>query len=126
MKTKKRRTFLKGVPVPLQALILALVSALGLFVVADIIAVVFSIPEENGEWMIYLMHSMFIATGCYFICRQNPKSIWYVPVIANIMVITAACIEPTFWTTTMWIYFGSSFVISIPAGILGSIAGRRL
>lgn len=121
MKNQKR-TLMKRVPSSVRAVILAVVSSIGLIAGGAIIGSFFSIPPESGEWIFYLLHSVVIAIGCYIICRKNPKSFWYVPLLANVFVFLTASIEPSFWHTTMWIFFGSSLPLSILGAYLGALA----
>ena len=73
----------------------------------------------------YIFYDIIIALACFFICRKNPKSVWYVPMLCNIPGIIAALVEPNFWTTPMWIVFLSGWVLSIISAIFGTKAGFR-
>lgn len=126
MKTKKKFTFMKGVPSAIQAFLLALSIILLLFFLAAILGSISFFSENAGEQVAYIIHAILIAAGCYLICWQNPRSVWYVPVIANIFVIISAVVEPSFWISSLWIYFGSSIVLSVPASVLGAFKGRKI
>lgn len=82
--------------------------------------------KNVGEPIAYMLHAIIIATGCYFVCRKNPKSFWYVPLIANLFVFVSAFIEPNFWVTSLYLWYGASFILSIPASIWGSLMGKTL
>lgn len=120
MKKKMRRDFLKGVPVWLQALMLAMVALLLLFILAGIAGMITVFSADYGEQAGYLFHAVFIAAGCFYICRRHPKSLWYVLLIANVFVFVSAIIEPTFWTTSLWIFLGCSLPLSVIAAFFGA------
>lgn len=123
MNTKKNSPFLKGVPSALRALLLAVGTTVILIVLSEIIGAIFPKIENISESVGYILYDIIIAIGCYFICKQNPKSVWYVPIIANVFVIISAIAEPNFWITDLWMYFGSSIVLSIPASLFGAFMG---
>ena len=52
--------------------------------------------DEGGNTS-YILFGLLSATACFFIIKQNPKSIWYVPLIINSLTIISASIEPFFW-----------------------------
>ena len=116
---------MKEFPSWLQALLLALVAIVILFVLAGFLGAIPFMAENYGETAAYIVHALLIATGCFFICMKNPKSLWYVPVIANIMVIVAAFAEPNFWITSLGILLGCSLILSVSAGIFGAIKGKK-
>ena len=125
---KNSRYFLRGVPVWLQALMLALVSLIVLFFAAAILGQFFFLAENIGEPGVYTLHAVLLSVGCFFICRQYPKSVWYVPLIANLFVFLSAGIEPTFWTSNLYLWFGSALPLSYLGAWLGvtkSPAGRK-
>jgi len=73
-------------------------------VVGDIIVAIFRIPESNTAGLLfYILYSFIIACGCFYICRLNSKSIWYVPVLFNIIGIISAIVERNFWISSLWI-----------------------
>lgn len=124
MKRNQKRTIMKGVPSSVQALILALVTTLLLLILAPILGLLLSLKTNTGEFVIYLFYGIVLATGCFFISKKNPSSFWYVPIIANCLVILSAAIEPTFWKTSMWIFWGSSIPLSIIMSIWGARKGK--
>ena len=126
MKSKKKWVFMKGVPSSLQAFLLALIAMVLLFILAGLLGAIPFFAENSGESAAYIVHAIIIATGCYFICRKNPKSIWYVPIIANVMAIISAIVEPNFWITSLGIFLGISIVLSILTSIFGALQGKKL
>jgi len=118
---KKSRTyFLKGVPVWLQALMLAMVSLLVLFFVAAILGQFVFFAQNIGEPGAYALHAVLLSVGCFFIVRQYPKTAWYVPLIANVFVFLSAAIEPTFWSSHLYLWFGSALPLSYFGAWLGA------
>ena len=97
-----------------------------LMVVGDILAAIFKIPDSDGFALtLYILYNLVIAGGCFYICRLNPKSIWYVPVLCNIIGIVSSIAEPTFWSGSLWIVICSGWALSIIASITGTLIGKR-
>jgi hypothetical protein len=126
METKKRNSFFTGIPSWALALLTLVLAFIVLMVVGDIITAIFKIPESDGaELIFYSVYNLIIAVGCFFICRQNPTSIWYVPVLCNIVGIFSAIVERNFWISSLWIVICSGWVISIIVSIIGAWMGKR-
>jgi hypothetical protein len=64
----------------------------------------------------FILYDLLIAVACFYIVKQNPKSIWYVPLICNVYSIAGAFIDPGFLGT---------LILSIIASIIGVRAGKR-
>jgi hypothetical protein len=76
MKTNKKKSFLAELP--------AWASALIAMVIIFFIAM--AVPESvggstTGEVIGYFVWGLLNAICCFFIVRQNPQSVWYVPLI---------------------------------------------
>ena len=96
------------------------------YVVYGIISEVFKIPEWNGnEFLFTSISVLIIVVCCFFICKNDPRSILYVPLLCNIFSIIVAIIMPTFWKGSLWIVICSGWVLSIFASILGARIGKR-
>jgi len=108
-----------------QALLVAFIALLLTFSLAGIVESTPFIKDNLGDYSAFILQTIIITVGCYFTCRNNPKGIWYVPIVANIFVITSAILEPNFWTSPLAIFAGSSFILSIPASVLGAINGKK-
>jgi hypothetical protein len=108
------------------ALLTAFVFSILLILIASLLGSILPIDENIGEGIAYILYGAAIAVACYFICRYNPKSVWYVPIIANISGILSAIVEPNFWITDLWIFMGIGWVLSIIGAIVGKIVGQRL
>lgn len=90
--------------------------------------------EIPGYSPIELIKSIFyiivIAVACFLICRTHPRSVWYTPLICNafgIIAIIIAIITPEHFTSAEpWIFWGSSFLMSIIGAIAGAMIGQRI
>jgi hypothetical protein len=122
---KVKKPNLWGIPSWGLALLTMVLAFVVLMVVSDIIAGIFKIPEGKGDLVFYILYNLIIAVGCFYICRQNPKSILYVPILCNIIGIISAIVEPTFWKGSLWIVICSGWVLSIIASIIGARMGKR-
>jgi len=108
------------------ALLTMFLAFIVLMVVGDIIAAIFKLQESNGVVLaFYILYNLIIAGGCFYICRQDPKSIWYVPVLCNLIGIISAIVEQNFWIGSLWIVIGSGWVLSIIASIIGALIGKK-
>jgi len=97
-----------------------------LMVVGDILTAIFKKSESDiGELGFYIIYNLIIAGGCFYICRQNPGSIWYVPALCNIIGIISAIVERNFWISSLWIVICSGWVLSVIASIIGARTERR-
>ena len=126
MRTTAKKYFLSGVPVWLQALLLAIFCVLVLFIVAATLGQIAFFAENIGEPGAYVLHALLLASGCFFICRKYPDSLWYVPLVANVFVILSACIEPVFWTSNLYIWFGCALPSSVAAALWGAAKGKAI
>ena len=121
-----KKPYLWGIPSWGLALLTMFLAFVILMVVSDILTAIFKIPENDiGGLVFYILYILIIAGGCFYICRQNPKSIWYVPVLCNIIGIISAIIEPNFWISSLWIVICSGWVLSIIVSIIGARLGSK-
>ena len=125
MKTTSKKSILKGIPSWGLALLTVVVAFVILMVVGQIIASIFKIPEEKGELVFYIFYNLIIAIGCFLICKQNPKSILYVPLLCNVIGILAAIVEPTFWKSGLWIVICSGWAVSLGTALAGYYLGKK-
>jgi len=123
---RRKNKNLWGIPSWGLALLTMLLAFFVLMFVGSSIAELFRIPDNNAaEWVFYMLYNLIIAGGCYYICRHNPKSVWYVPVLSNIIGIISAIAEPNFWISSLWIVICGGWGLSIIASIWGSWTGRK-
>lgn len=124
MKTKEKKS-LFGIPSWGLSLLTALLSTIILPFVASLLAYRMRIPENISEGIAYIIYDIIIVIACFFICRHNPKSIWYVPILCNTTGIIAAIVEPNFWITSLWIFICGGWVLSLIGAISGTMVGKR-
>jgi len=122
MKTKEQKS-LFGIPSWGLSLLTALLSTIILFVLASLLIYRMRIPENISEGIAYIIYDIIIVIACFFICRHNPKSIWYVPILCNTGGIISAIVEPTFWITSLWIFICGGWVLSLIGAISGAMVG---
>ena len=125
MKSKGGKSFLATTPSAVLALIAMIGATIILFGIGEGLGPVFKINESAGEAIAYILYGLVIAFCCYFIVNKNPRSIWYVPIICNLIGIISAIVEPNFWITPMWILICGGWVLSIIASIIGAQIGRK-
>jgi Na+/melibiose symporter-like transporter len=125
MNVNKKRSFLSGIP-SWGLAALSLVATIILFVILSILGDLMKINENIGDPLFYIFFDVLIAVCCFFIVRQNPKSIWYVSIICNVIGIISAIIEPNFWISSLWMFICGGWVLSIIASIIGYYIGRKL
>ena len=125
IKPKEKKLFLATTPSAVLAIITVVGAFIILFGIGEGLGSFIKIKGDIGEAIPYILYDIVIAFCCYFIVKQNPGSIWYVPIICNVLGIISAIVEPNFWITPMWIPFCSGWLLSIIASIIGSRVGKR-
>lgn len=128
IKPKVKKSFLASFPSGVSALLCLIVFTIVLFVVAELLN-----SFDPGSAITYALFGLLSATACFFIIKQNPKSIWYVPLIINAILIFSAIVEENFWRPPpdnlpgipMWIPICGGWVLSIVASITGAWMGKR-
>ena len=123
---KKERKLLFGIPSWGLSFITAVLSLIFLLFLASLLVSIPKIGEDIGELIAYISYDIIIAVSCFFICRHNPKSIWYVPILCNTAGIISAIVEPNFWITSLWIVICGGWILSIIGAISGAIVGKRV
>ncbi|MEI6889404.1 MAG: hypothetical protein ACOYM0_08610 [Bacteroidales bacterium] len=93
------------------------------FVVATIAG--FVVGEPNGGAALniaYMLNVLIIAVGCFFIVKQKPISIWYVPLVCNLFGIIVITTNPDL---NQKIIYSGTFIISLIVSFIGVWVGRR-
>ena len=121
-KPEAKKAFLSGIP----SWGLALITLVMAFVFFMQVAEQYTRHEELtvGLTIVLILYYLLLIIACFFIVRQNPRSIWYVLLICNACTIGMA-LSADFWATDFWKLLGGSFVLSIVAAIIGALFGRR-
>jgi hypothetical protein len=125
IKPKEKKSFLATIPSAVLAIITVVGATIVLFGIGEGLGSFIKSLGDTGEAIPYILYDIVIACCCYFIVKHNPGSIWYVPVICNVLGIISAIVEHNFWITPMWILVCSGWVLSIIASIIGARAGKR-
>ena len=116
METRQKKTIFAQAPSWLLAVLIFILSYIALFITDSIWT-----PHTETGLISYLISDVIIAFGCFFIVKSNPKSIWYVPLICNVILIIPSFIEPNFYNNWMVMICASlafSIVVSIIAAQL--------
>jgi hypothetical protein len=121
METNWKKSFFEKTPSWALSLLTLIITAIVLLASDALMT-----PHTQTGTISYVLNDILIASGCFLIIRQNPKSIWYVPLICNALLITSAFVEPTFWKTAMWIPICGGWALSLIVSIIGARVGRRL
>jgi len=119
MKSNGRKSFLAGIP----SWALALIAMFIIFIV--LMAIGESIKTETiaAEVLVYIIWGIVNAVCCFFIVRQNYKSVWYVPLIINVIFIIPSFVEPM--KLSDWICIFGILVLSFIGSIIGARMGKR-
>lgn len=72
----------------------------------------------------YVTIGLLTPIACFFICRKDPGSVWYIPILCNLISIPVM-FDEGFLTARGWIFLSILWSLSIIAAIIGSFAGRR-
>ena len=127
MGTKSEDSFLAGSP----SWALAVVSLIGATIVQFVVDELVHSFDEVGISAIFLFE-LLAAAACFFIIRQNPKSVWYVPLIINSLLILSAIVEPNFWIPppnpfriTVWIPACSGWVLCLVVSTIAAVKGKQ-
>ena len=110
----------------LVSILLALVPVLALyFIISPVNTVIDLSPLSVSVRMILISVIVMSVTAvsCYFICRHNPASAWYVPVVVTgtAMWMISGKLS-NYWTgnTRLWLLV-VALVLATVSGILGSL-----
>ena len=119
MKSTGRKSFLAGIPSWALALIAMFIIFMALMGIGE------SIKTETiaAEVLVYIIWGIVNAVCCFFIVRQNSKSVWYVPLIINVIFIIPAFVESM--KISDWIAICGILALSLIASIIGARIGRR-
>jgi MFS family permease len=122
IKPKEKKSFLSTTP----SAVLAILTLFGATILVYGIGVGLGseglgiLKDSNVEVSGYIIYCIIIAACCFFIVKQNPRSIWYVPIICNLITIIPAIFAAGFWGIVF-----SGWVLSIIASIIGARMGKQ-
>ena len=89
MKSTGIKSFLAGIP----SWALALIAMFIIFMVLMVIGESIKTEIIAAEVLVYIIWGIVNVVCCFFIVRQNSKSVWYVPLIINVIFIIPAFVE---------------------------------
>lgn len=84
-----------------------------------------NVETETSIALVFLIWGVINTICCFFIVRQNPKSIWYGPLIINAFMTYAGSTETDSWNSIIVISLCGAWLLSIIASIIGVRMGRR-
>ena len=115
MKTKQTKSIFVKAPSWLLAILVFILSAI-VFVITDSIWT----PRTGTGLKSYLIHDLIIVLGCFFIVKLNPKSIWYVPLICNALLIIAYLFEPSLRKGAHLIPISAGWILSVAVSMIAA------
>lgn len=93
------------------------------------IILLFIMDNQRGffEVIANILYIILIAIACFYICKAHPESVWYTPIICNILAFVSLLvfIFTDLNTISELIFWLSSFVVSAVGAIIGSKIGRK-
>ncbi|MDX1701564.1 MAG: hypothetical protein R3250_13145 [Melioribacteraceae bacterium] len=104
------------------SLIVAFISPLSIFLFAIIYS---ELGVSNSDIVAYYTFGISIAFICFLISKKHAGSFWYVALICNIPGLIISCVEPNFWTSSIWTAYLTGWILSIIGGISGERVRKR-
>jgi hypothetical protein len=121
--TRVKKLYLASLSSWKLSLIAFFLSLVFIFLMAFLLGTLGSSNEYKNEVIFFIFYNIFIAFACFLICRKDPSSAWYVPIICNLLSIIIAILLPGFWDSELWIGVISGWILSLSGAIIGSVAG---
>jgi hypothetical protein len=128
MKATGKKSFLARTPSWLLAVLSLIIFTIVLFAVDELVH-----SFDVGGITALALFGVLSAAACFFIIKQNPRSIWYVPLIINSLLIYSTFVEPNFWRNPpdyygipMGVPVCCGWVLSIITSITGARKGRKV
>jgi uncharacterized membrane protein len=120
METKQKKSIFTKTPSWVFAIFVAIIAAIVLIISDSIMT-----PRSETGLISHLINDLIIAVGCFFIVRENPRSIWYVPLICNALLIFSSIGEPNFWKSSMIIPIAGGWALSLIVSIIAAKLGQK-
>jgi len=121
--TRVKKSFLASLSSWKLSLIAFFSSLVFIFLMAILLGILGNANEYTNEVIFFIFYNIFIAFACFLICRKDPSSAWYVPIICNILSIVLAIFLPGFWEIEIWIGVLSGWILSLAGALIGSVIG---
>ncbi|HAH25283.1 MAG TPA: hypothetical protein DCL77_16265 [Prolixibacteraceae bacterium] len=71
------------------------------------------------------IYSAINAMGCFLFVKQNPKSIWYAPLVINSFLIVLVLFDSCFLVEPFFVPVCTGLALCLIASILGALFGKR-
>ena len=120
VKVKNTNRFLYTFPSGVLAIFTLLIATIIMFLIGSLLE-----SYDKESIIAYIINAVIITIGCFIIIRINPKSIWYVPFISNIVLILSALVEVNFWRGIMWIPICCGWILNIIVSIIAVLIGNH-
>jgi len=117
MKPKTKSNFISA---PSWALSIS--AAIIIFILMGIINSQVVFLDDNPRYIIW---AALIAVACFFLAWNDPRSVWYAPLLCNMFIPLVATFDNSFWTTPFGIIIFIGLCLSFVTSILGAKVGRR-
>jgi hypothetical protein len=125
MKFKGKKFYLSTIPSFALSVLIMIGTIIAVFGFSEGLPKIIKIDKNLCGDIAYGIFELLVVAGCFFIVKWNPRSIWYAPLICNILGFIIAVTNPAFWKTSMWIVFSGGWALSLIASIVGVWVGRR-
>ena len=115
----------------LVSVLLALIPILALFFIIPPVNSAIDLSAMNLPVRMILISAIVVAfttISSYFICRHNPASAWYVPVVVTGTAMWMISDKlSNYWTgnTKLWLLV-AALILATVSGILGSLKGEQI
>ena len=108
------------------SLMVAVISAVIMLILTLLLTKILGDAKGEVAFLVSsLVFAAVVAVSCFMICRNDPVSAWYVPVICNLPPIIFAIVDTEIWLPAMWILFGSTILLSVAGAIIGARKGLK-
>jgi hypothetical protein len=124
MKSTTKRPFLDRASSIVWAVIAAAFSIILLFFLGEA-GFAFLFGSKLGEPLAFIIYGLILGISSFIICRHNPKSLWYVLIILNILNVLSLIGEYRNIIGTIVNYMTLAILLSIIGGFWGANKGKK-
>jgi len=127
----KKKFIISKLPAIVWAIFTALSSLFLPFIFSGVVALIGKVvgihDEVLGNFIAYLCTGIAVSAMCFLICKTYPGSIWYTPVICNIITLWAGLGNYYYEGSPFFneaLPFGIGWILSVIASIWGTFIGK--